>query len=134
LRLEAGLRLYGNDIDETTDPWEAGLGWTVKLDGRDFLGKPALIVRKERGLTRKLVGFEMTGRGIARHGYPVVDASGAKIGEVTSGSPGPSVAKNIGLAYVPIAQSAPGSPLLIEIRGKAVEAQVVPTPFYKPAG
>jgi len=134
LRLEAALRLYGNDIDESTDPWEAGLGWTVKLEGRDFLGKQALIARKEKGLTRKLVGFEMTGRGIARHGYPVVDASGAKIGDVTSGSPGPSVGKNIGLAYVPIAQSAPGSPLLVEIRGKAVEAQVVPTPFYKSAG
>jgi aminomethyltransferase len=134
LRLEASLRLYGNDIDETTDPWEAGLGWTVKLEGRDFLGKQALIARKERGLTRKLVGIEMTGRGIARHGYPVVDASGAKIGEVTSGSPCPTLGKNLGLAYVPIAQSALGAPLLVEIRGKAIEAKVVPTPFYKSAG
>jgi aminomethyltransferase len=131
LRLEAGLRLYGNDIDETTDPWEAGLGWTVKLEGRDFLGKRALVERKQRGLTRKLVGVEMTGRGIARHGYPVVDASGAKIGEVTSGSPCPTLGKNLGLAYVPIAQSSEGTPLLVEIRGKAVEAKVVALPFYK---
>lgn len=133
LRLEAALRLYGNDIDETTDPWEAGLGWTVKLEGRDFLGRDALVARKAQGLTRKLVGIEMVGRGIARHGYPVVDASGAKLGEVTSGSPCPSVGKNLGLAYVPIAQSAVGTPLLIEIRGKAIEARVVPTPFYKRA-
>ncbi|HEX6239610.1 MAG TPA: glycine cleavage system aminomethyltransferase GcvT [Polyangiales bacterium] len=134
LRLEAGLRLYGNDIDETTDPWEAGLGWTVKLEGRDFLGKQALVERKQRGLTRKLVGIEMVGRGIARHGYPVVDASGAAIGAVTSGSPCPSLGKNLGLAYVPIAQSAEGSPLLVEIRGKSIEAKVVPLPFYKRPG
>jgi aminomethyltransferase len=134
LRLEAGLRLYGNDIDETTDPWEAGLGWTVKLEGREFLGKQALVERKARGLSRKLVGIEMVGRGIARHGYPVVDPSGAKIGEVTSGSPCPSLGKNLGLAYVPIAQSAVDSPLLVEIRGKAIEAKVVPLPFYKRQG
>lgn len=134
LRLEAGLRLYGNDIDETTDPWEAGLGWTVKLEGREFLGKRALVERKQRGLTRKLVGIEMTGRGIARHGYPVVDANGAKIGEVTSGSPCPTLGKNLGLAYVPIAQSSDGTPLLVEIRGKAIEAKVVPLPFYKRQG
>ncbi|HKO93971.1 MAG TPA: glycine cleavage T C-terminal barrel domain-containing protein, partial [Polyangiaceae bacterium] len=134
LRLEAGLRLYGNDIDETTDPWEAGLGWTVKLEGREFLGKRALVERKQRGLTRKLVGFEMVERGIARHGYPVVDEGGAKIGDVTSGSPCPSLGKNLGLAYVPIAQSEPGSRLLVEIRGKAVEAKVVPLPFYKRPG
>jgi aminomethyltransferase len=133
LRLEASLRLYGNDIDETTDPWEAGLGWTVKLEGRDFLGKASLVARKERGLTRKLVGIEMTGRGIARHGYPVVDASGAKIGEVTSGSPCPTLGKNLGLAYVPIDLIAPGTQLLVEIRGKAIEAKVIPTPFYKSA-
>ena len=134
LRLEAGLRLYGNDIDETTDPWEAGLGWTVKLEGREFLGKRALVERKQRGLTRKLVGFEMVERGIARHGYPVVDERGAKIGDVTSGSPCPSLGKNLGLAYVPIAQSSEGTPLLVEIRGKAVEAKVVPLPFYKQPG
>ena len=134
LRLEAGLRLYGNDIDETTDPWEAGLGWTVKLEGREFLGKQALVEKKQRGLTRKLVGIEMTGRGIARHGYPVVDADGSAIGVVTSGSPCPTLGKNLGLAYVPIANSADGSPLLVEIRGKSIEAKVVPLPFYKRPG
>jgi aminomethyltransferase len=134
LRLEAGLRLYGNDIDETTDPWEAGLGWTVKLEGREFLGKRALVERKQRGLSRKLVGFEMVERGIARHGYPVVNDGGAKIGDVTSGSPCPTLGKNLGLAYVPIAQSEPSSRLLVEIRGKAVEAKVVPLPFYKRPG
>lgn len=133
LRLEAGLRLYGNDIDETTDPWEAGLGWTVKLSGADFLGKAALEQRKLRGLTRKLVGIEMTGRGIARHGYPVVDpqATGNVIGQVTSGSPAPSLGRNVGLAYVPLEHATIDSPLAIDIRGKAIEAKVVALPFYK---
>jgi aminomethyltransferase len=131
LRLEASLRLYGNDIDETTDPWEAGLGWTVKLDKGDFLGRDALLERKQRGLTRKLVGLEMVGRGIARHDYPVVDATGATIGKVTSGSPGPTVGKNVGMAYVPTAHAGLGSPLLIDIRGKAIDARVIAMPFYK---
>jgi aminomethyltransferase len=134
LRLEGALRLYGNDMDETCDPWEAGLGWTVKLEGRDFLGKAALVARKERWLTRKLVGLEMVGRGIARHGYNVVDAAGSVIGQVTSGSPAPSLGTNVGLAYVPVANSAVGSPLLVDIRGKAIEAKVVPIPFYKRIG
>jgi aminomethyltransferase len=130
LRLEAALRLYGNDIDETTDPWEAGLGWTVKLEGRTFLGSEALRERKDRGLSRKLVGLEMVGRGIARHGYPVVE-QGQQIGVVTSGSPCPTLGKNLGLAYVPIAQAGLGGPVSVEVRGKAVEAKVVPLPFYK---
>jgi aminomethyltransferase len=130
LRLEAALRLYGNDIDETTDPWEAGLGWTVKLEGRSFLGSEALRERKERGLSRKLVGLEMVGRGIALHGYPVVE-HGQQIGVVTSGSPCPTLGKNLGLAYVPIAQAGLGGPLSVEVRGKAVEAKVVALPFYK---
>jgi aminomethyltransferase len=134
LRMEAALRLYGNDIDETTDPWEAGLGWTVKLEGREFLGKAALVARKERGLSRKLVGLEMVGRGIARHGYNVVDGAGSVIGQVTSGSPAPSLGRNVGLAYVPVGQSAVGSSLLVDIRGKAIEAKVVPIPFYKRIG
>lgn len=131
LRLEAALRLYGNDIDETTDPWEAGLGWTVKLEKGDFLGRDALVERKQRGLTRKLVGLEMTGRGIARHDYPVVDAAGKTVGKVTSGSPGPTVGKNIGMAYVPTTQAELGTTILIDIRGKAIEAKVVAMPFYK---
>ena len=134
LRLEAALRLYGNDIDETTDPLEAGLGWVVKLEGRQFLGRDALAERKRRGPSRKLVGIEMIGRGIARHGYPIVAADGSPIGTVTSGSPCPSLGKNLGLAYVPIALAELGSSVLVEIRGKQIEAKVVSIPFYKREG
>ncbi len=132
LRLEAKLALYGNDIDETTHPYEAGLGWVVKLDGADFLGKAALERIKKDGFERKLVGFEMTGRGIARHGYPIVDPeSGETVGEVTSGSPAPTLEKNIGLGYVPKRLAKVGTPLQVEIRGKKIDAVVVKTPFYK---
>ncbi len=130
LRLEARLALYGNDIDESTNPFEAGLGWVVKLDGQDFLGRAALRAIKEAGVDRRLVGFEMTGRGIARHGYPIV-VDGKPVGTVTSGSPGPTVGKNIGLGYVPKALSRVGTTLGIEIRGKVVDAVIVRTPFYK---
>jgi aminomethyltransferase len=131
LRLEARLSLYGNEIDETTHPLEAGLGWVVKLDKPGFLGRDALLAAKSKPADRKLVGFEMTGRGIARHGYPVVDESGKAIGLVTSGAPGLSIGKNIGLAYVPPALSAIGTPIGIEIRGKVALAKVCATPFYK---
>jgi aminomethyltransferase len=131
LRLEAALRLYGNDIDETTDPWEAGLGWVVKVEGREFLGRAALVAKKEKGLSRKLVGIEMVGRGIARHGHTIVDGQGNVLGPVTSGSPAPSLGTNVGLAYVPLDMSGHGTPLLVDIRGKAIEAKVVPIPFYK---
>ncbi len=130
LRLEAKLCLYGNDIDETTHPYEAGLGWVVKLD-TDFVGRDALAKIKETPLERKLVGFEMVGRGIARAGSDVVDADGNVIGRVTSGSPSPTLGKNIGLAYVPRALAKSGTPLVVDIRGKRVEAVVVKTPFYK---
>lgn len=134
LRLESRLSLYGNEIDETTNPLEAGLAWVVKLDKGDFVGRDALVRIKAAGLPRKLVGFEMTGRGIGRHGYPIVPTGGgAPIGVVTSGSPGPTVGKNIGLGYVPAALSALGSTFAIEIRGQAVAAVVVKTPFYKRA-
>ncbi|MFT3767334.1 MAG: glycine cleavage system aminomethyltransferase GcvT [Minicystis sp.] len=133
LRLEARLSLYGNDIDETTNPIEAGLGWVVKLDKGDFVGREALARVKAEGPARKLVGFEMTGRGIARHGYPICDSAGARIGVCTSGSPGPTVGKNIGLGYVPATMSAIGTNLVIDCRGRLVEAQVVKTPFYKRA-
>lgn len=135
LRLEAKLCLYGNDIDETTNPFEAGLGWVVKLDHGDFIGRERLRAIKEAGLTRKLVGFEMVGRGIARHGYPIVELERPeqRLGEVTSGSPSPTLGKNIGLGYVPLAHSKIGSRLGIEIRGKVIEAVVVKTPFYKRA-
>jgi aminomethyltransferase len=131
LRLEARLALYGNDIDETTNPLEAGLGWTVKLEKSEFLGKAALLRVKAAGLTRRLVGFEMTGRGIARHGYPLLDKAGVNVGVCTSGSPSPTLGKNIGLGYVPLALAAEGSEFLVDCRGKSIEAVVVPTPFYK---
>jgi aminomethyltransferase len=133
LRLEARLSLYGNDIDETTNPIEAGLGWIVKLDKGDFVGRAALQAIKDRGPTRKMAGFEMTGRGIARHGYPLLDATGQKVGVCTSGSPGPTVGKNIGLGYLPLPMTAIGTPFLVDCRGRTVEAVVVKTPFYKRA-
>ena len=122
--------LYGNDIDEQTHPFEAGLGWVVKLDAGDFIGRDALVRIKAEGFDRKMVGFEMTERGIARHGYPIV-SDGDTVGVVTSGSPGPTLGRNIGLGYVPKALSKVGSTLGVEIRGKVVGAVVVPTPFYK---
>jgi len=132
LRLEARLSLYGNDIDETTNPYEAGLGWTVKLKAGDFIGRDALVKIKEAGLTRKLVGFEMVGRGIARHGYAILDEEGEQaIGTVTSGSPAPTLNKNIGLGYVPVAKTDVGTKLVIDCRGRKTEAVVVATPFYK---
>ncbi len=134
LRLEARLSLYGNDIDETTNPIEAGLGWVVKLDKPDFLGKAALVKVKAEGPSRKIVGFEMTGRGIARHGYPLHDKAGAKVGICTSGSPGPTVGKSIGLGYLPAAMTSIGQEFLVDCRGKMVEAVIVKTPFYKRAG
>ncbi|MET0339569.1 MAG: glycine cleavage system aminomethyltransferase GcvT [Polyangiales bacterium] len=135
LRLEAALRLYGNDIDETTDPWEAGLGWTVKLDGRAFQGRDALVARKARGLARQLVGLEMVGRGTARHDYAVVSdtATGNVIGRVTSGAPSPTLGKSVALAYVPSTHAALGTTLFVDVRGKPIEARVVKLPFYKRA-
>ena len=134
LRLEARLSLYGNDIDETTNPIEAGLSWVVKLDKGAFVGREALARVKAEGPSRKLVGFEMTGRGIARHGYPLLDTTSARVGVCTSGSPGPTVGKNIGLGYVPAVMSAVGTELLVDCRGRLVEARVVKTPFYKRTG
>ncbi|EYF01716.1 glycine cleavage system aminomethyltransferase GcvT [Chondromyces apiculatus] len=133
LRLEARLSLYGNDIDETTNPLEAGLGWVVKLDKKDFIGRDALQRIKEQGLHRKLVGFEMVGRGIARHGYALLTTDGQRIGVCTSGSPGPTVGKNIGLGYVPVTSAEIGTPLLVDCRGRTIEAKIVKTPFYKRA-
>jgi len=132
LRLEATLALYGNDIDDTTTPWEANLGWIVKMKKGDFTGRDALAKQKEAGITRRLVGFEVTGRGIARHGFPVsVDAGSGPVGVVTSGTQTPTVGKPIGLAYVPAGRATPGTPLAIDVRGRSVAARVVPTPFYK---
>jgi aminomethyltransferase len=129
LRLEACLALYGNDIDDSHTPWEANLGWIVKMKKGDFQGREALAKQKESGVPRKLVGFEVTGRGIARHGYPLtVDGSA---GIVTSGTQTPTVGKPIGLAYVPAKRTAPGTPLAIDVRGRGIPAVVVPTPFYR---
>jgi glycine cleavage system T protein (aminomethyltransferase) len=131
LRLEARLSLYGNDIDETTNPIEAGLGWTVKLDKSDFVGKAALLEIKTRGPERKMVGFEMVGRGVARHGYPLLDQGGKPVGICTSGAPAPTLGKNIGIGYLPAALSEVGTRFLVDCRGKSIEAVVVKTPFYK---
>jgi aminomethyltransferase len=131
LRLEARLSLYGNDIDETTNPIEAGLGWVVKLDKALFVGKDALAKVKAEGPSRKIVGFEMVGRGIARHGYPLLDGDGKTIGVCTSGSPSPTTGKSIGLGYVPAAMATIGTKLFVDCRGKAIEAVVARTPFYK---
>jgi aminomethyltransferase len=130
LRLEAKMALYGNDIDEEHTVLEADLGWIVKWQKGDFIGRAALAEQKERGVERKLVGFEMVDRGIARHGYPVF-AEGQPSGVVTSGSFAPYLKKNIGLAYLPIASCDVGSELEVEIRGRRAKARVVPTPFYK---
>ena len=128
LRLEARFSLYGNEIDETTDPIEAGLGWTCKLD-KDFVGRDAIARAKERGPSRRIVGLVIEG-GVARHGHPVVH-QGATVGQVTSGTFGPTVEKNIALAYVPVALSKVGTEVAVRIRERDVAARVVKTPFYK---
>jgi aminomethyltransferase len=132
LRLEAKLPLYGNDLDDEHTPLEAGLGWAVKLDNREFFGAPKLREQKAKGVERQLVGFTIAAdqRAIPRHGYAVTDG-GAPIGIVTSGGPGISVPGAIGLAYVPAAKAAAGTQLTIDCRGKAVPATVVSGKFYK---
>ncbi|MDX2153516.1 MAG: glycine cleavage system aminomethyltransferase GcvT [Bryobacteraceae bacterium] len=132
LRLEAKMALYGHEIDATIRPFEAGLDWIVKMDKGDFAGRAALEKLRSEGVTRKLVGFEMRGRGIGRDGYEV-HIDGAPAGWVTSGGPAPTLNKNIGLCYVPAALAEPGRTIHIIIRGQPVEAVTVPTPFYKRA-
>ncbi len=130
LRTEMKYALYGNDIDDTHTPLEAGLGWITKLDKADFIGKAALVKQKAEGITRKLVGFELTEAGIPRSHYPILK-DGQKVGEVTSGTMGPTVKKPIGIGYVPTALAAEGSTFHVEIRGRPVAAKVVKTPFLK---
>ena len=130
LRLEMGFCLYGNDIDDTTSPIEAGLGWVTKFTS-DFTNSAALLKQKEEGVSKKLVGFEMIDRGIPRHDYAIVDADGNEIGKVTSGTQAPSLQKAIGLGYVNTAFSKAGSEIYILIRDKKIKAQVVRPPFYK---
>jgi aminomethyltransferase len=130
LRLEMGFCLYGNDIDDTTSPLEAGLGWITKFT-KDFVDAATLKAQKEQGISRKLIAFEMVERGIPRHDYRILDANGAEIGKVTSGTMSPSMKIGIGLGYVTKEHSALDSPIYVEIREKGVEAKVVKLPFYK---
>jgi aminomethyltransferase len=130
LRLEAAMALYGHELDETTTPFEAGLGWVVKLDKGDFLGRDALAAQKAQGAPRKLVGFEVQGRGIARQGHGVVSDGGA-VGTVTSGTWSPTFEKALGMAYVPPELAAPGTALKLDVRGKELPAVVVELPFYR---
>jgi aminomethyltransferase len=130
LRLEMGYALYGHEIDRGTNPIEAGLGWVVKFDKGPFVGREAMQAMSQLGPQRRLVGFELVDRGVARDGYPVLDpASGAQVGRVTSGSPSPSTGKSVGLAYVPAALAAEGSLIHVEMRGKALAARVRKPPF-----
>jgi aminomethyltransferase len=131
LRLESKMALYGHEISETINVWEADLGRYAKIEKGDFIGRDALIAAKEKGLSRILVGLEMVERGIGRDDYKLFDESGNEIGYITSGSPAPFLKKNIALAYVPPSFSEIGTPVWVEIRGNKVKAQVVPTPFYK---
>ncbi len=132
LRLEMGYCLYGNDINDTTSPIEAGLGWITKFtDYKEFINKSFLLKQKQEGTSHKLVGFEMVDKGIPRHEYEIVDAQGNKTGEVTSGTMGPSVKIPIGMAYVPSALSKEGSEIHVKIREKILRAKVVKFPFYK---
>ena len=129
LRLEAGLLLHGNDMSVDTNPYEAGLERFVRPDRRGYIARDALLRARDEGVDRKLVGFFMTGRGIARHGHPICH-EGRVIGEVTSGSPSPLLDRNIGLGYVPADHSAVGTGLQIDIRGRLVDAEVTTLPFY----
>ena len=130
LRLEAAMRLYGNDIDESTSVLEADLGWTVGWKKSDFIGRDRLVEQKERGVARKLVGFEMIDRGIARHGYAVMQGD-RRAGVVTSGTQTPFLKKAIGMAYVPMELTAPGTEIDIDVRGRLSKARVVKLPFYQ---
>jgi len=128
LRLEMGFCLYGNDIDDTTSPMEAGLGWITKFT-KDFIDAPVLKSQKEHGVARKLVGFELVERGIPRHDHPVLNEAGNVVGKVTSGTMSPTLQKPIGMAYVPTAMAKEGSALWVDIRGKALKGVVVKLPF-----
>ena len=126
------MALYGHEIHASITPFEAGLDWIVKLDKGDFVGRAALAKQKEQGIRRKLIGFEMRGRGIARDGYEVF-VDGVPAGWVTSGSPSPGLCKNIGLCYLPVSQASPGRPIQVMVRNQPVDAETVATPFYKRA-
>jgi aminomethyltransferase len=131
LRLESKMALYGHEISETINVWEADLGRYCKMEKPDFIGRAALEKAKAEGLKRTLVGLEMIERGIGRDGYKIFSESGEEIGYITSGSPAPFLKKNIALAYVPPVYSQIGTVVAAECRSQKVKAQVVPTPFYK---
>ncbi len=130
LRLESAMSLYGHELDDDITPLEANLGWITKLQKGDFIGREALAEKKESGISRRIVGFEMTQPGIARDGFDVYIAD-KRVGYVTSGSPAPFLKKNIGLAFLPVEFANDGQEIKIDVRGKHLSAQVVPTPFYK---
>ena len=132
LRMEAAMALYGHEIDDTITPLEAGLQWVVKLEAGDFIGRQALVAMKEEGLPRKLVGFNVEGRGIARQGHKVL-VDGEEVGFVTSGTFSPTLEKALGMAYVPVSMATTGTPLSLNVRGKLIPAVVVDLPFYKRA-
>jgi aminomethyltransferase len=131
LRLEMKMCLYGNDIDDTTHPLEAGLGWITKLDKGDFIGREAMLKAKDAGITRKLVAIELEGSAFPRHGYAIQDANGKEIGQVTSGTVSPSLNKGIALGYVPTELSSIGSEVFVVCHNKPVKSKVVKPPFYK---
>jgi aminomethyltransferase len=124
------MALYDHEIHASITPWEANLGWIVKMSKPAFIGRDALERQKARGITRRLAGFEMTGRGIGRDGYEVC-MNGEGAGWVTSGGPSPTLSRNVGLCYLPAAAAAPGRKIQVMVRGQAVDAVTVPTPFYK---
>jgi aminomethyltransferase len=130
LRLEMGYCLYGNDIDDSTSPLEAGLGWITKFS-KKFTNSEALLLQKKSGVSKKLIGFELLDKGVPRHGYEITDVVGNLIGRVTSGTMGPTVKKGIGMGYVPSTFSKEGSEICIRVRKRLLKAQVVKTPFYK---
>ncbi len=130
LRLEAKMALYGHEISDRVTPWEADLAWIVKMGKGNFIGRDSLLEQQQNGISKKLVGFEMVGRGIGRGGYPVI-IGGRAVGAVTSGGPAPYLKKNLGLAYVPTQHADVGTPLGIQVRNQVVPARIVETPFYK---
>jgi aminomethyltransferase len=132
LRLEAGMALYGHELDASISPLEAGLDWIVKLDKGDFVGRDALLKQRENGLKRRLIGFNMTGRGIGRDGYEIM-LDGAPAGWVTSGSPSPTLNRNIGMCYLPVDRAVPNQTIQIMIRNQPVDAVTAAPPFYKRA-
>jgi aminomethyltransferase len=133
LRLEAALPLYGHELSETTNPYEAGLGWAVRLEKGEFIGRAALAAIRAAGPQRRLTGFVMESRAIPRPGF-AVEVANEPVGSVTSGGPAPTLGRNIGLAYLPNALSAPGTPINIVIRERREPATTVQTPFYRAAG